>query len=30
MMYWQRDNFIHIRDGLLTEENAKKAIEILK
>jgi hypothetical protein len=30
MMYWQRDYFIHTRDHLLTMEDAKKAVEILK
>lgn len=30
MMYWQREYFVHTRDHLLTMEDAKKAVEILK
>lgn len=30
MMYWQRHNFVHVRSGLLTKEDAQKVVEILK
>jgi len=30
MLYYQKDNFVHTRDHLLTLEDAKKAIDILQ